>query len=310
MLLKVGTRGSRLALSQTNRFLEELRIRRPDVEFKVEKIKTLGDTERLKPLFTIDSKGIFEKEIDQAITSCQVDFAVSSLKDVPTLEDPHVTVATIPKRASPCDAFISKNNQPLKSLPGNAVIGTGSLRRLAQIKHFRPDLEVVPIRGNVDTRIRKVKKGEVDGIVVAEAGLQRMGLEKEATQRLPLEQFPSAPGQGALAIIARKEDENTIKVLKSMEDQSTRAEVAAERSLMIQLEGGCRVPIGAVGKVKNSCLSLRGVMFTLDGKNKIESTEESSLKNAEDLGIKVAESLLAQGAKKIELEWRKKYGPW
>ena len=310
MILTVGTRGSKLALTQTEKFLQELKLALPDVEFKIEIIKTLGDTESTKPLFTIDSQGIFEKEIDQAIANGEVDFAVSSLKDVPTMESADTVVAAVPKRASPNDVLISKSNMPLQYLPKGALIGTGSLRRLAQVKFLRPDLEVVPIRGNLDTRIRKAKSGDVEGIIVAEAGLQRMGLESLITERFPLDQFPSAPAQGALAIVAKKGDSDTIKLLQKVEHQQTRAEVTAERTLMSQLGGGCRVPIGAVGKARDDALSLLGVMFTLDGKNRIAAFAEGTITQAENLGKKVAENLLSQGAKQIEKEWREKYGPW
>lgn len=310
MILTVGTRGSKLALTQTEKFLQELKLALPDVDFKIEIIKTLGDTENTKPLFTIDSQGIFEKEIDQAIANGEVDFAVSSLKDVPTVESPDTIVAVVPKRASPNDVLISKSNLPLQYLPKGAAIGTGSLRRLAQVKFLRPDLEVVPIRGNIDTRIRKAKSGEVEGIIVAEAGLQRMGFESLITERFPLDQFPSAPAQGALAIVAKKGDLETIRLLQKVEHQQTRAEVTAERTLMSQLGGGCRVPIGAVGKARDNDLSLLGVMFTLDGKNRIASFAEGNISEAEKLGKHVAENLLAQGAKQIEKQWREKYGPW
>lgn len=295
---------------QTEKFLEELKSAQPTVEFELKIIKTLGDTERTKPLFTIDSQGIFEKEIDQALTNGEVDFAVASLKDVPSAEKADTVVAAVPKRASPHDVLISKDKIPLKSLRNGAVIGTGSLRRLAQVKHLRPDLDVIPIRGNVDTRIQKAKKGEVDGVIVAEAGLERMGLESQITERFPLDLFPSAPGQGALAIVTRKSDSDTIKFLRVVEHPQTRAEVTAERTLMLQLGGGCRVPIGAVGKAENNVLSLRGVMFTLDGQSKIEAAEKGTIDKAEYLGKKVAESLVKQGAKDIESKWREKYGPW
>ncbi|MGO8805105.1 MAG: hydroxymethylbilane synthase [Candidatus Bathyarchaeia archaeon] len=310
MKLIVGTRGSRLSRMQTAKFLEDLKQAHPEAEFKLKIIKTLGDAEKLKPLFTIDSQGIFEKEIDQALMKGEVDFAVASLKDVPTAEVTDTVVAAIPRRASPCDVLISKDKTALKELRKGAVIGTGSLRRLAQVKHLRPDLDVQPIRGNVDTRIQKVRRGEVDGIIVAEAGLERMGLADQVTERFSLELFPSAPGQGALAVVTRKSDCKTMKFLSVMEHAPTRSEVTAERSLMLQLGGGCRVPIGAVGKANSHALTLQGVMFTLDGKSKIEGFEHGDVNDAEALGKKVAQRLLEQGAKEIELKWREKYGPW
>jgi len=310
MKLTVGTRGSRLSRMQTEKFLDDLKQKYPDLEYELRTIKTLGDTERTKPLFTIDSQGIFEKEIDKALLNGEVDFAVASLKDVPTVEAADTVVAAIPKRASPCDVLISKDKIQLKTLRKGATIGTGSLRRLAQVKLLRPDLDVRPIRGNVDTRIQKVRKGEVDGIIVAEAGLERMELTDQITERFPVDVFPSAPGQGALAIVTRKDDEETQKFLQVMEHAQTRAEVTAERSLMLQLGGGCRVPIAAVGKADSQALTLRGVLFALDGQSKIEASEKGTIGKAEELGKKVAKILVKQGAKEIESKWREKYGPW
>jgi hydroxymethylbilane synthase len=312
MILRVGTRGSKLSLMQTEAFLRDLKAARPNVEFQVKIIKTLGDKERGKPLFTIDSKGIFEKEIDQAIEKGELDFAVHSLKDVPTLDasERRTTIASIPKRASPHDVLISKGKVPLNALAKGAVIGTGSLRRMAQVKFLRPDVEVKPIRGNVDTRIRKVKKGEFDGAIVAEAGLQRMGLQNEIAERFSLDLFPSAAGQGALAIVTRKDAEEVIEVLQAMEHPATRAEVTAERSLVLYLEGGCRVPIGAVGHANGTALSLQGCIFSLDGQKKLSAFAEGTFNEAHEIGRKVAQSLLKQGAKELEKEWREKYGPW
>ncbi|MGF3522215.1 MAG: hydroxymethylbilane synthase [Candidatus Bathyarchaeia archaeon] len=308
MILTVGTRGSALALAQTEKVVQELKLIHPHVEFKIRIIKTLGDTQNTQPLFTIDRQGIFEKEIDQALLRGEIDFAVSSLKDVPTVETEGTIIAAVPKRASPHDVLISKDKLSLKTLPKGSIIGTGSLRRLAQVKFIRADLEVVPLRGNLDTRIKKVKSGELDGVIVAEAGLQRMNLESLIAERFSLEEFPSAPAQGALAIVTRKDDAKTQGLLQAIEHPQTRAEVTAERSLMRQLGGGCRVPICAVGRANGNFLSLRGVMFNLDGRNRISAFAEGKVAEAEELGKKVAQKLVAQGAKQIEEEWREKYG--
>jgi hydroxymethylbilane synthase len=310
MILIVGTRGSKLSLTQTQTILDTLKCIHPELEFKVKVIRTLGDKERRKPLFTIDRKGIFEKEIDQAIVKGEIAFAVHSLKDVPTLESSETTIAAIPKRNSPHDVLISKGNLPLDALAKGAVIGTGSLRRLAQVKFLRPDLEVKPIRGNVDTRIQKVKKGEFDGVIMAEAGLERMGLESQITERFSLDRFVPAAGQGALAIVTRKDNENLMNLLRSVNHPPTRAEVTAERSLILQLEGGCRVPIGTIGRAADRALSLFGCVFSISGQKKITSFAKGTLDEAQDLGRKVAQSLLEQGAKNFEAEWRAKYGPW
>lgn len=311
MNLTVGTRGSKLALAQTNRTLNQIKQKNPDVKFKLKIIKTTGDKEHGKPLFSIDCKGIFEKEIDQQVVKGEVDLAVHSLKDVPIVEQQKGTVlAAIPKRDSPCDVFISQNKTLLKALPKGATVGTGSLRRLAEIKYLRPDLEVEPIRGNVDTRIGKVRKGELAGIVIAEAGLERMNITSEITERLPLDQFPSAAGQGAIAIMAKEGNSKVIEVLQVLEDKATRAEVTAERSLVLKLEGGCRVPIGAVGKADDNNLSLFGCIFSLKTRRKISAEAKGALAQAEELGNVVGEDLIKQGAKDLEKEWREKYGVW
>jgi len=307
MMLTVGTRRSKLSRMQTEQVIQELKTVHPEVEFKVKVITTLGDTERAKPLFVIDSKGIFETEIDEAIVNGEVDFAVASLKDVPTVEPSGTIIAAVPKRASPHDVLISRGNQTFKALPKGAVIGTGSLRRLAEVKFLRSDLEVTPIRGNVDTRVQKVAKGVVDGVIVAEAGLERMGLKSLVAERFSLDQFPSAPGQGALAVIAKKGNWEIIKLLCVIEHLPTRAEVTAERSLMLQLGGGCRMPVGAVGTANDTRLSLQGFIFTLDGKNRISAVAKGTVDEAEKLGKQVVASLLKQGAKDIAKAWREKY---
>ncbi len=310
MILTVGTRGSKLSLIQTNDVLESLKSIHPDLEFKVKVIKTLGDKEQTRSLFSLDRKGIFEKEIELAIAQGEVDFAVHSLKDVPILEHSETTIAAIPKRSSPNDALISKGNIPFAELPEGAVIGTSSLRRMAQVKNLRPDLEVKPIRGNVDTRIRKIKRGKFDGIIVAEAGLKRMNLESQITERFSLEQFAPSAGQGALAIVAKNGNKTVIKILESVNHSPSRAEVTAERTLVLSLEGGCRVPIGAIGCASGKILSFYGCVFSLDGKKKIFSCAEGKVGEAQDLGKQVAQSLLGQGAKELEAEWRMKYGTW
>jgi hydroxymethylbilane synthase len=311
MILTVGTRGSKLAVAQTERVLRQLKVLHPHLEFKLKIIKTTGDKEHGKPLFTIDCKGIFEKEIDQQVVAGEVDFAVHSLKDVPIVEQQEGTIiAAIPQRDSQCDVFISKNNIPLKDLPMGSVVGTGSLRRLAELKFIRPDLDVEPIRGNIDTRIGKVRKGELAGVVIAEAGLERMEIQSEIAERLPLDQFPSAAGQGALALAAKEGNKDVIALLEGANDKASRAEITAERSLVLALEGGCRVPIGAVGKVTGEELSLFGSVYSLKDRSRITATAKGSLSQAEELGRRVGADLIAQGAKEFEKEWRETYGTW
>ena len=310
MKLRVGTRGSKLSIVQTNAVLADLKLLHPELEFDVKIIKTLGDEDSRKPLFTIDRRGIFEKELGVAIAKGEIELAVHSLKDVPTEETPENVIAAIPKRASPNDVLISRNRTPLEALPKCGVIGTGSLRRLAEVKYVRPDLEVRAIRGNVDTRTRKVNRGEFDGVIMAEAGLDRIGLGSLIAERFSLESFTPAAGQGALAITAKKDNEEVLELLKSIDDAATRAEVTAERSLVLALEGGCRVPIGTIGRAKDGNLSLYACVFSLDGLDKISASAKGTFKQAEDLGKQVARKLFKQGAKDFEAQWRQKYGPW
>jgi hydroxymethylbilane synthase len=311
MKLTVGTRGSKLALAQTNRTLNQIKAKNPSIDFELKIIHTIGDKEHGKPLFSIDCKGIFEKEIDQQVVAGQVDFAVHSLKDVPIVEQQSGTVlASIPKRDSQCDVFISKGKIPLMKLPEGSVVGTGSLRRLAETKYIRPDLEVEPIRGNIDTRIGKVTKGEIAGIILAEAGLERMDITSEMTERLSLDQFPSAAGQGAIAIVAKEGNSEIIKILQSVEDPASRAEITAERSLILKLEGGCRVPIGAVAQANGNKLTLTGSVYSLEGRKKITAQASGALTQATELGAKVGAELITLGAQDFEKAWREKYGTW
>jgi hydroxymethylbilane synthase len=310
MKLIVGTRGSKLSLTQTNAVLGNIKAIHPELDFEVKIVKTLGDEDAKNPLFTIDRRGIFEKELGIAIAKGEIDLAVHSLKDVPTEESPENVIAAIPKRGSPHDVLISKNRVPLEALPKCGIVGTGSLRRLAEVKHLRPDLQIKAIRGNVDTRIRKVNEGEFDGVIVAEAGLERMGINNLISERFSLDRFTPAAGQGALAITARKGNNEVIEFLSSVDDPLTRAEVTAERSLVLALEGGCRVPIGTIGRSDDEGLTLYACVFSLDGEDKIVSSVKGSVTEAEELGRRLAQKLVKQGAKEFEAQWREKYGSW
>jgi hydroxymethylbilane synthase len=307
MMLTVGTRGSKLSVAQTETVLEALRTVNPDVEFKLKTIKTFGDKERTRPLFAIDRKGLFEREINQALLKGEVDFAVHSFKDVPTEASDEIVVAAVPKRGSKNDALVSRNGISLTKLREGAVVGTGSLRRLAQVKRYRADLEVKPVRGNLDSRIRKVEKGEFDAVIIAEAGLERLGLTAKMSERLPLDCFPPAAGQGALAVVARKGEDDIVEFLREIDHEPSRAEVTAERTLIQTLGGGCRVPISAVGNTEKNRLRLSGYVFSVDGKNMLAAHAESDLAEAETLGKMVAADLLRQGARDLEEEWRRKY---
>ncbi|MCS7103462.1 MAG: hydroxymethylbilane synthase [Candidatus Korarchaeum sp.] len=311
MILNVGTRGSKLSLIQTDLVLKNLKKIFPDLKFNIKIIETTGDIELKKPIFSINQRGIFEKEIDQLLVHGELDFAVHSLKDVPIFEEQsEIVLAAVPKRDSPLEALVSIDKIPLKMLPKSAIIGTSSLRRMIQIKYLRPDLEVRPIRGNVDTRVQKVKHGEVHGVVLSLAGLERLGLEEFVTEVFPPEILTPPAGQGALAVVARKDRTDVIEILKTIDHPTTRAEVTAERSLISAIQGGCHFPIGAYACTKGDKLFLYGCILSIDGMNKVEASAEASIHEARDLGRRVASMLLSRGAEEIRATWREKYGIW
>ena len=211
MNYKLGTRGSKLSLAQTNWVLEELKKTDSSLNFEIEKITTKGDTDT-RPLFTMEQKGIFEKEIDRAVAEKHVDFAVHSMKDVPSTLDPSLTIACVPKRESVNDVLITNNGYSLDSVPSDFVIGSSSLRRAVQISRKRPDLTVKPLRGNIETRINKVTQNQIDGIVLAKAGISRLNVDTKHTV-LSKDEFLPSPGQGALAIVCRSDDEETLSLI-------------------------------------------------------------------------------------------------
>src|SRR5579872_3049260 len=249
----VGARGSQLSLAQTNWVISELR-KKAQAEFEIIPITTKGDTDA-RPLFTINQKGIFEKEIDKAVAEKKIDFAVHSLKDVPAELPDDLVLACIPKREEANDVFITNDGTTLNTIKKGALIGTSSLRRAVQIIRVRPDLVVKPIRGNIETRIRKVHDGEFDGIVLAQAGISRLGLDVKF-QKLSMDTFPPSPGQGALGIVSRKDNASLIELLQKIEDPETRNAVEAERSLSMFVDSGCRFPVGAFAHRDNDRLKL------------------------------------------------------
>jgi hydroxymethylbilane synthase len=307
--LRVGTRGSRLALVQTEIALCALQKIYPSAQFDVTTISTKGDTDK-RPLFTMDEKGIFEKEVNEAVKAGQVDFAVHSLKDIPSDLSAELTVASIPKRASPNDVLVDDRQQKLKELASGSTIGTSSLRRAIQILKIKPDLKVKPIRGNVETRVKKVINGEYDAIVLAEAGLARLGMKDVIVERFGVREFVPAPCQGAIATMCRADDDAMIDMLKQIEDRRSRSEVIAERALIKKLEGGCRFPIGAVAVTNDDRLTLYASVFSADGSQNIKIKSTGKLNSPEKLGIKVADTLLKKGAMELAEGWRGAVQEW
>ncbi len=304
----IGTRGSLLSLTQTNWVVSEIKNKSPQTEFEIITIKTQGDTDA-RPLFTINQKGIFEKEIDRAVAEKKVDFAVHSLKDVPAELPEDLVLACVPKREEANDVFIANDGSMLDTIKKGAIIGTSSLRRAVQITRLRPDVVVKPIRGNIETRIRKVNDGEFDGVVLAQAGISRLGLDVKF-QRLSLDTFPPSPGQGALGIVSRRDNLQLIELLKKIEDPETRNAVEAERSLSMFVDSGCRFPVGAFAHKENDRLRLKVIVYSVDGSKSIMVEKDSEINRANDLGKQVATELMEKGISDIAKNWREKVEEW
>ena len=304
----IGARGSQLSIAQTKWVIDELKRVHKDIEFEIKPIKTQGDIDT-RPLFTIDQKGIFEKEIDKEVIEKEINFAVHSLKDVPSQLDDDLILACIPKREMVNDVFISSDGSTLDSIKPGAVIGTSSLRRAVQISRKRPDVVVKPIRGNIETRIKKVSGENYDAIVLAQAGIIRLGIDVSFTA-LSIEDFSPSPGQGALAIVARKDDEKTIKMLKKIEDANSRLEIEAERALSDFVDSGCRFPIGAYAKSIDDQMTLTVSAFSVDGKKFLYVSKTGSKNDPYSLGKDAGEELRQKGVRDLALNWRKKVQEW
>ncbi|MEW6376416.1 MAG: hydroxymethylbilane synthase [Thermodesulfobacteriota bacterium] len=297
--LRIGTRGSQLALYQANWVKEKLVQTHPDLKVTLIKIKTTGDKIQDAPLAKIGGKGLFVKEIEEGLMDRRIDLAVHSIKDVPTELPEGLHLSAITKREDPRDVFISKDGTLLKDLPQRAKIGTSSLRRQAQLLHFRGDLQMIPLRGNLDTRLKKLETMKLDGIVLALAGVRRLGLESRITEIIPTEISLPAIGQGALGIETRKNDERVEKRIQFLNDPLSFVAVSAERAFLKRLEGGCQVPIAAFGRMIDSTLQIDGLVGTIDGKRLIRHHMEGPIEKAESLGIELAEILLKKGAGEI-----------
>ena len=308
MKYKIGTRGSPLSLAQTNWVILELKKKSPQTEFDVITITTKGDTDA-RPLFTINQKGIFEKEIDRAVAENKVDFAVHSLKDVPTELPEGLVLACIPKREATNDIFISKDNSTILTIKKGAKVGTSSLRRAVQVSRIRPDLVVKPIRGNIETRIRKLQEGEFDGIVLAQAGIARLGIDVKF-EKLSTRDFPPSPGQGAIAIVSRKDNHSLMEILKKIEDPDSRAEVEAERALSLYVDSGCRFPVGALAQIKGDKLALKVTVYSIDGKKSINVEKTGDPLQAAELGKQAAAELSQKGVAELAKHWRDKVEEW
>ena len=304
----IGARGSQLSIAQTNWVIDQLKKVNHDIEFEIKTIKTKGDTDS-RPLFSIDQKGIFEKEIDRAVVQKEIDFAVHSLKDVPSQLDENLVLACIPKREMVNDVFISSDDSTLDTIKPGAVIGTSSLRRAVQISRKRPDVIVKPIRGNIETRIKKISSDNYDAIVLAQAGISRLGIDVSFTP-LSINDFSPSPGQGALAIVARKDNEKTIQMLKKIEDMDSRLEIDAERALSEFVDSGCRFPVGAYAKCNGDQMTLSVYAFSVDGKQMLNVTKMGNKSTSHSLGKSVGKELRQKGVNDLALNWREKVEEW
>ncbi|HCG99805.1 MAG TPA: hydroxymethylbilane synthase [Actinobacteria bacterium] len=299
----LGTRGSKLALWQSNHVAATLKEKAGvDIELKI--IKTQGDKILDAPLSKIGDKGLFVKEIETALLECEADLAVHSSKDVPTQIPEGLVLGAFLKRVDSRDVLIARDNKSLDELPAGSVVGTSSLRRVAQVLNRRPDLKIKDVRGNLDTRLRKMEDGEYDAIILAAAGLDRMGWNEGITERIASEVMLSAVGQGAIAVEIRDDDDDMRELMRHLEDADTRAAVIAERALLRELEGGCQIPIGALGVIEGGKLKLDGMVASLDGKKMIRDIISGDPADAEALGVELANTLRGMGADEILAEVR------
>lgn len=300
----IGTRGSQLALWQADWVQAELSARFPEIIFSQKRISTTGDKILDSSLAAIGDRGLFVKEIELALENGEIDLAVHSMKDVPTSLPPKLKISAITRREDPRDVLISAKWRGLFDLPPGARVGTSSLRRIAQLKAVRPDLVFEPIRGNIGTRLRKLSELELDAVILAAAGVLRLGLADQITEYLPFEVSLPAVGQGALGIETRADDERIIELVQTLHDPATAACVEAERAFLAQLEGGCQVPIGALAQVDGDEVHLAGVIASVDGARVFRGYERGPVAEAARVGEALGRKLRQEGAQSVLDELR------
>jgi hydroxymethylbilane synthase len=296
--LRIGTRGSALALWQAHH-VEALIGSQPGAPpVELVRIRTEGDVRTDVPLWQIGGRAFFTKEIDKALLSNEIDIAVHSLKDLSTVLESGIELAAALEREDPRDALLSRSGARLVDLPRGARIGTSSLRRRAFVARARPDIELLELRGNVPTRIERLKHGDYDAIILAAAGLRRLGLDQHISELLSLEEFPPAVSQGAIGVCMRTGDVEAGRWLQKLDDRASRLATTAERAVLRKLEGGCQVPLGAIGTLEGDTLRLHAAVCALDGSKMIQAKSQmpATLANAVSLGQRLAEDLLSQGA--------------
>ena len=295
MKLVVGTRGSNLALVQTNWVVDQLKKENPGVEFEVKIIKKKGDLIKDLPLDKIGDKGLFVKEIEKSLLDGEIDMAVHSMKDMPSYLPEGLKFAHSPKREDPRDALIFKEGyKSLDDLPQGARIGTGSKRRKYQLLKHRPDLEIVPIRGNIETRIKKIETEKLDGVVLAASGLRRAGLDDKIDYYIPTDIMLPAPAQGILALEIREDDKETEKIIDSIKDDITKIQIDAERGFLIGVNGSCHIPMGAYCEIEGEKITLTGLYGDGEGKKIVVQSQVGTLADAPKIGYELAKSVLKE----------------
>lgn len=296
--LRIGTRASALALWQANRVSDLIRAQPGAPAVELVHIKTEGDMRTDVPLWAVDGRAFFTKEIDRALLANEIDIAVHSLKDLSTVLEKGVDLVAVVERQDPRDALLSRTGAAFRELPPGSRVGTSSLRRRAFLAHLRPDIQAMELRGNVPTRVEKMQKGEYDAIILASAGLVRLGLDTHISARLPLAEFTPAVSQGAIGCCSRSDDAEAAKWMKALDNATARLETTAERALLRKIEGGCQVPLGAIARVDGDQLRLFSQVCALDGSKQVktEGTCSLDLGAAAALGQRLAEDLLSKGA--------------
>ena len=297
--IRIGTRGSKLALWQANWVKGALQDNTPSLSPELVIIKTKGDRIQDIPLAQIGGKALFIKEIEEALLSDKIDVAVHSMKDMPAEIPDGLCIGAIPEREIAADALISRNGKSLSELAAGSRIGTGSLRRGALLRHTRPDIQILPLRGNLDTRLRKLETEDMDAIVLAAAGVKRLGWEARISEYIDEKTVLPAVGQGALCIEAREGDADTRSILAHLDHQETRIAITGERAFLNRLEGSCHVPIAGLGKVEEDRFILDGLVADVEGKVVIRKTHSGPVSDSESIGIALADRLLSMGAASI-----------
>ncbi|MBI5117706.1 hydroxymethylbilane synthase [Candidatus Poribacteria bacterium] len=298
-LIIIGSRGSKLAMTQTQWVADQIKAYRPDLDFHIKKISTSGDKITDVPLAKVGGKGLFTKEIENELLCGDVDMAIHSMKDLPTELPAGLKIGAVPGREDARDALVSRGHKKFSELSPGAVIGTCSLRRKAQLLAARPELQVADLRGNLDTRLRKVEEGKYDALLLACAGIRRLGRQEVITEIIDLETVIPAVGQGALCIEIRENNPFVEDLLRPLNHLETERAVRAERALMARLEGGCQVPVGAHARIENGALALRGIVASLGGERIVHAQNTGDPAKPEELGESVASRLIMMGAKEI-----------